>query len=201
MPDTAPIVHSNRAGLPVRTADILSADQKRQLAVNHGNGSANSPRLCHTGGCPAAAAADFNNSTPVITEIYLAEVFIPVAMTLTGIAHFNGSDVTDLVKSALFDAAGALIAKTAVAGTQASGTDAYQRVPFTATVTVDPGTYYVACMYNGTTSRFNTHVTGNFGAGKLTGHVFATAFDTTALTGLTMPTTFTTALGPVATLY
>jgi hypothetical protein len=167
-----------------------------------------SPRNIHTGGNPAQLAADGNNSTPVITEIYLAEIFVPFTVLATGIAVFNGSDATDSVKCALYDANGTLIRATA--DTQVSGTDAYQRHAFAtgptgaAATTVDligPGTYYIGCIYDGTTSRFNTHAVGNFGAGKLTGHVYATAFISTALSGLTMPTTFTTALGPIASLY
>lgn len=90
-----------------------------------------------------------------------------------------------------------------------SGTDAYQRVAFatdgsnvaaTTIVLPGPATYFVGAIFDGTTSRYNTHAVGNFGAGKLTGHVYATAFNTTALS-VTVPSTFTTALGPIASLY
>lgn len=199
----APVVHSTTAGLPVRTGDILSADQKKQFGANFGNGSNVSARLCHTGGEPAIASTSGTDATPVITEIYLAEVFVPQACEVTGIAIFNGSAVTDDVKVGLFNPAGTLIATNATggAGTTQAGTDAYQRVPFTAVATIEPGTYYVGLIFDGTVSRFNTHTVGNFGAGKLTGHVYATAMETTAISGLTMPTTFTTALGPIASLY
>jgi hypothetical protein len=163
-----------------------------------------SARLCHTGGEPAIATTSGTDATPVVTEIYLAEVEIPATILVTGIAIFNGSAVTDDVKVGLFDQAGTLLATNATggAGTTQAGTDAYQRVPFTATkVVAGPGTYYIGIIFDGTTSRFNTHTVGNFGAGKLTGHVYATAMETTAISGLAMPTTFTTALGPIASLY
>lgn len=165
-----------------------------------------SPRLIHTGGCPALDTAAGNNSTPVITEIYVAEIFVPAPCYPTGISVFNGSDVTDSVKCGLYDVNGILLAATA--DTQCTPLDTYQRHPFATnasngaftSILLLPGTYYIGCIYDGTTSRFNTHAVGSFGAGKLTGHVYATAFNTTALT-ITPPTTFTTALGPIASLY
>lgn len=192
----------NEAGLPIGYPRQQGTSLK--YGLQPAEGQSVSARCWHTGNLPAQVSTDGNNSTPVVTEIYLAEVFVPANATLTGVAIFNGSDVTDVVKVGLFDASGTLVATNATggAGTQASGADAYQRIPFTSSVDVKgPGTYYVGCIYSGTTSRFNTHTIGNFGAGKLTGHVYATAFETTAKSGLTMPTTFTTALGPIATLY
>lgn len=174
-----------------------------------------SPRLFATGGQCATLAADFNDTTPgASTEIYVSELYIPVSVGLTGLAVFNGSNVTDNVKMALFDVNGQIVAGTV--STAGSVTDAYQRVPFanefqTSTtvataipsgglVYVQPGTYFVATDYAGTTSRFQTFSVGNFGAGKLTGAVFATAFITTSLT-ITPPVTFTTILGPVVSVY
>ncbi len=164
-----------------------------------------SPRAWHTGSVGATQTADGSDTTvAATTELYLAEIFVPANATLTGVAIFNGSDVTDVVKVGLYTAAGVLLATNATggAGTQSSGTSNYQRVPFTATVAVKgPATYYVGCIYSGTTSKLKRHILGSFGAGKLTGHAYATAMETTAVTGLTMPTTFTTALGPIASLY
>lgn len=163
-----------------------------------------SPRMVHTGGEPAIATTSGTDATPVITEIYLCEVYIPHACAVNGVAIFNGSAVTDDVKVGLYDESGTLLATNATggAGTTQAGTDAYQRIPFTAALQISgPKTCYVGLIFDGTTSRFNTHTVGNFGAGKLTGHVYATAMETTATSGLAMPTTFTTALGPIASLY
>lgn len=171
-----------------------------------------SPRLFATGGNAATNAADFNNSTPVITEIYLAEILVTHPVMVQGLAVFAGSVWSDNIKAALYDASGTILAATASTAGNTTA-DAYQRIPIasefqsiagTATagtqVFLAPGTYYAACILDGTTSRLNTHVVGSFGAGKLTGHVYATAFATTALT-VTPPVTFTTALGPVISLY
>lgn len=164
--------------------------------------------LWHTGNNPAMQAADGVNSTPVITEIYLAAVFIPFTILATGIAVFNGSDVTDNVKAALIDKNGNVI--RASASTAGSGTDAYQLLAFATgptgaaatTVVLPSDTYYIGTMYAGTTSRFNTHGVGAFPGGKATGATFATAFISTSLTGITIPTAFTAAsLPPIASVY
>jgi len=153
-----------------------------------------SVRNCHTGGNPATVSTDGTNSTPVTTETYLCEVAVGGQGFVTGIALFNGSDVTGNVVVGLYDANGTLLASSAA--TAGSGTDAYQRIPFTAPLEIFPGTYYVASMYSSATARFNTHTVGNFGAGKLTGQS-AVTLPSTAV----MPSTFTTALGNIASLY
>lgn len=168
-----------------------------------------SPRNFNTGNQGAQLAADGNNSTPVSTELYLAEMFVPVTVLSTGAAVFNGSDVTDNIKVGLYDASGTLLRATA--STAGAGPDGYQRIPWatdgagaaaTTLVVVGPGTYYIGTCYASNTSRYNTFAVGNFGAGKITSLVFATNFAAagTALT-VTVPTTFTTALGPIAGLY
>lgn len=166
-----------------------------------------SPRLIATGGNGALNTADGGNSTPVITEIYMAELWVPAQISVTGIAVFAGSVWSDNFKAGLYEANGVLLAATAsTAGSTTA--DVYQRAPFAtnganatfSALTLTRGTYYIGLILDGTTSRYNTHVVGNFGAGKLTSHVYATAMNTTGLT-VTPPTTFTTALGPIASLY
>lgn len=166
--------------------------------------------LCATGGAPAQLAADGVNSTPVVTEIYVATVIVPFTCVVTGVAQFNGSDVTDKSKWGLFDVNGTMLRASAAAGTQCSGTDAYQQVPFAlagdgvtaaTTIVLPTGTYYIGCMYNGTTSRFNAWGVGVFPTRRVTGAVFTTAFATTSLT-ITPPTAWTvTDLPPIASLY
>jgi hypothetical protein len=76
-----------------------------------------------------------------------------------------------------------------------SGTDAYQRIPLTATLDIVGGTYFVLEQIDNTTARVNTHTLGNGGASKKTGETYGT------FTTITAPTTFTTAQGPIASLY
>lgn len=154
-----------------------------------------SPRNRHTGDVPAIATTSGNDTTPVITEVYIAEIFVPAGCTVTGIANFNGSVASGNIKVGLADSTGKIIATSA--STAMSGTDAYQRVPFTVPVTIiGPATYYALLFVDNTTARFNTHAVGNFGAGKQTGQTYATGFTT-----ITPPTTFTANLGPIASLY
>ncbi len=160
-----------------------------------GIGGVASPRLVNAGGTSAVLAADGNNSTPVNTEVYISEIFVPVNMNVTGVAVFNGSDVTDNIKVGLGSSAGAVLATSA--STAGSGTDAYQLVPFTAQyAALGPRTYYILTMYAGNTSRYNTFAVGKHGVAKQTTQVFATGF-----TAFTPPTTFTTNLGNIAGLY
>jgi hypothetical protein len=157
-------------------------------------GFANSPRNIHTGGVSAQVSTDGTDTTPVITETYIAEVFIPANMTINGVALMNGSAVSGNIKLGLANSSGALVAQTA--STAQSGTDAYQRVAFTSGyAAVGPATYYVLLQVDNTTARFNSHTFGNFGASKKTGETYGT------FTTVTPPTTFTTAQGPIASLY
>lgn len=172
-----------------------------------------SPRLFHTGSSPAQIAADFNNTTPgANTEIYVAEMLVSLPCFSTGASIFNGSDVTDNVKIGLYNSYGQIVCSTV--STAGSGTDAYQNVPWayefqtsktaltavTGPVELPAGTYFVGVDYASTTSRFQTFVVGSFGAGKISTTVFSTAMISTSLT-IAPPTTFTTILGPVVSLY
>lgn len=152
-------------------------------------------RLTHTGGAPNTSATAANtNQTPVITEVYIAEIKVLGPCTATGVAPYNGSVASGNMKVGLADVTGAVVATSA--STAASGTTAYQRVPFTATYNLVPGTYYILTLYDNTTQRATAWTAGSFGAAVQTGQVYATGFTT-----ITPPTTFTTAVGPVASLY
>lgn len=160
-------------------------------------GFSTSPRNWHTGASKPLATTDGTDYTVVATEVIIAEVFVPSNATITGVALFNGSAVAGNVKVGLANSAGAVVATSA--STAQSGTDAYQLVPFTGTyAAVGPATYYVLAIGDtgGGTSKINTHIIGSFGGSKQTGQVYATGFTT-----ITPPTTFTTALAPMASLY
>lgn len=154
-----------------------------------------SPRLFHTGGIPAQISTDGTDQTPVATEVYICELFVPCNTIVTGLAIMNGSAVSGNLKVGLADSTGSLIAFSA--STAQSGTDAYQRIPFTNQITLlGPATYFSLVFIDNATGRLNTHTFGNFGASKQTGQVYATGF-----TAITPPTTFTTTLGTIASLY
>lgn len=158
-------------------------------------GQSASPRTIAIGDLVPAVSTDFNDSTPVITEVYVGEILVPMNTTVTGIALFNGSNVTGNVKAGLYDSTGALVAQTA--STAGVGVDAYQRIAFTAPyAALGPATYYIANSFSSATARYNSPPLGNFGASVTTAQVFGTL----PLT-ITPPTTFTTIVSPIASLY
>lgn len=162
------------------------------------SGGSASPRNIASCGVPAQVSTAGTDATPSVTEQYAAEVFIPANMTVTGVALFNGSATgSGNVQVSMYTAAGAPVTAAQSASTAISGTDAYQLVPFAvAWAAKGPATYYINTQYDNTSTRFNTHtLAGACGAGKFTGTTYGT-FATQ-----TMPTTFTTGLGPIASLY
>lgn len=159
-----------------------------------------SPRNVHTGGNPASASTDGTNLSVVVTELYVAECQILANCTVTGVAVFWGDATEGNAKVMLFDSAGTRVAISASTDVSAYTTDSYgSRIAFSAPYAAKgPATYYVGVIADTNTNRINTHVLGNFGAGKITGLVYATE---SGYASITVPTTFTTGLGPIATLY
>lgn len=160
-------------------------------------GYAVSPRNMNTGGNPPSVSTDFSDYTVVVTETIRSEIFVPANTSSTGVAVFNGSAAAGNVTAYLIDSTGAQVTGVLTASTAMSGTDAYQRIPWSGgPYTIKgPATYWIALQGNNTGGKINTHTIGNFGADKQTGTTYGT------LTVATAPSTFTTALGPVAALY
>lgn len=157
-------------------------------------GGFTAPVVFHTGGTSPATATTGTDTTPVVTETYIAEVFIPCNTTITGLALLNGSAVAGNIKLALASSAGAILAQTA--STAASGTAGYQSVPLTATYAIKgPAKYFVLLQCNNTSMRFRSHAVGVFGAGKKTGETYGT------FTAITPPAGFTANLGPIVSTY
>lgn len=152
------------------------------------------PTVFHTGSMAPVAATSGTDTTPSATETYIAEVYVPVNATLTGVSVLNGSAVAGNMQIALANSAGAVVASTA--STAASGTAAYQQVPFSAPYAAKgPAKFFVLLQNDNTSNRFRSHAVGNFGAAKKTGETYGT------FTTVTPPTTFTTALAPIADVY
>lgn len=147
-----------------------------------------------TGAVAPTTTTTGTDTTPVVTETYIAQVFVPVNATLTGVSLLNGSAVAGNVTAILYNADGQPIAQSA--STAQSGTAAYQAFAFSAPVQVQgPGVYYVGLQFNSTSARFRTHILGVFPAFKKTGETYGTA------TTITPAATFTTAQGPIASVY
>jgi hypothetical protein len=159
-----------------------------------------SARNIHTGGVPAQVSTEGTNLDIVVTEMYVAEVFVPANCTVTGAAVLWGTNTNGNAKVALFNSAGtrvALSASTDVSAfTGASyGTNVAFSAPYAA---VGPATYYVGVICDDNTNDVRTHILGAFGAGKIESLVYATE---AGYATITPPTTFTTGLGPIASLY
>jgi hypothetical protein len=148
-----------------------------------------------TGDCPATASTMGTDVTPTITITYLARVIIPVNALLTGIGVLNGSAVAGNLAVALYSAkTGAVIASSA--STAQAGIAAYQKIPFTAPVTVKgPGMYFIGLQCSSASARFRAHAVGVFTTGSKTGETFGT------FTTLTVPSGFTADVGPIASTY
>lgn len=151
-------------------------------------------RTLATGNIRPTSSTFGTDTTPVVTETYIAEITIPAGTTVTGVALLNGSAVAGNVKLALADSSGLVLRETA--STAASGTAAFQRIALTNLLySHETATYYILLQCNNTSNRFRSLPFGNFGSSKKTGEVFGT------WTQVTPPTTFTPDLGPVVSLY
>lgn len=134
----------------------------------------------------------------VAGTIYWAEVFIPKLMTVTGIGILNGGTVgSDKRIVSLYNSTGTGIGNSALAGATSSGANAFQEIALTSTLVVPPGRYWIAVQANGATDNIRCIAASTF-IDSLTKSV-AGAFGT--LSGLTVPTTFTADVGPVAYVY
>jgi hypothetical protein len=152
------------------------------------------PTRYHTGDLPPATTTTGTDTTPSITETYIARVVVKFSTTLTGIAVLNGSAVAGNLNVILYDADGNPVASSGAVAQ--SGTAAYQSVPFSAAVpVVGPAVYYVGLQCSSTSARFRTHIISVVPASKKTAETFGTA------TAITVPTTFTTGQGPIASTY
>ena len=186
---THPLDHTTKQIL----ADFRIGEERK--GINSAGLFTVSPRLFHTGSAPPQVSTDGTDQTPVATEVYICELFIPCNVTVTGLSIMNGTAVSGNVKVGLADSSGLVVATSA--STAQSGTDAYQRVPFTNQVAlVGPATYFALVFIDNATGRLNTHTFGDFGASKQTGQTYSAGF-----TAITPPTTFTTALGTIESLY
>jgi hypothetical protein len=155
---------------------------------------------------PATGAVAYStpvgtNTTLAATTMYCTEIDDPGSKYVTGLGVMNGATAsTDKHLVALYDATGNLIAHSATAGVTASGTNTYQNIPFTTPYyLVGPAVYYACLQTNGTTATLNMLTTGEqdtYTTKGVTGQTFGTIPAT-----ITVPTTFTSVVGPYWQLY
>lgn len=146
-----------------------------------------------------ALTAAGTSSVHVAGTMNLSEIFIPHWNVWKGLAVLNGTIVgTDNMLVALYNSAGALVANSAVAGALSAGASAFQNRDFLLPALIAPGRYFCGVQSNGTTATSNKFVAAN-GVNVLTAAPTGT-FGTVPAT-ITVPTTFTTAVGVVCQLY
>lgn len=146
-----------------------------------------------------AYASIGTSAVHVAGTIYVAEIDVPFARTVTGIAVLNGGTVgTDNLIAALYGPdGGAAIATSALAGALSAGANVFQALAFTAPVTLmNPGRYFIAVQCNGTTATTRRIAAATYL--NLT-KTFAGVFGTIA--SLTVPTTTVADAGPIGYLY
>jgi hypothetical protein len=129
----------------------------------------------------------------------ICEVNVTANMLVTGIGVLNGTVVgTDNLMVALYGTDGTLLRNSATAGVLSAGASAFQEIPFTSSIVLTPGRYFIGVQCNGTTAttrRLLSTVQPNI----LTTSVAGT-FGTVPAT-ITPPTTHTTAVGVITWLY
>lgn len=153
---------------------------------------------------PGAVIYTSINSTgtvPAATTMYCTEIDLPFSKYATGLADLLGTvGGTDKHIVALYDATGNLLANSATAGTTAGTASTYEQIPFTSKYyMVGPAVYYGCLQTNGTTATVRMLVTSTqdgYTTKGVTGQTFGTVPAT-----ITVPTTFTTAVGPYWQVY
>ena len=157
-------------------------------------------------GAAALTGFETNGVAQTAFAINLTEIFVPYWNTWTGASLLNGTVVgTDSQVYWLFNSEGDMLAYTAIAGTVNAGASVFQRIAFTAPITLSPGRYFLGAQVSGATAT-PRHVLAANGAEPRCGIVSATASFAASLTALsaaaiTVPTTFTTAQAPIMQLY
>lgn len=153
-------------------------------------------------GGTAYTAINTNGTTLGATTVYCTEVNLGYNKLLTGIAVLNGTTVgtgTDKAYVVLYDASGVALANSALAGTASANASTYQERAFTSKLyAVGPAQYFACLQTNSTTDTIRMAITG-INANILTAGQTGATYGT--VPALTVPTGFTTAVGPYVYLY
>ncbi len=141
------------------------------------------------------------DTTTSATAELTASIFVPMTFWSTGATNLNGSAVNTGSKKVfvLRDNSGIAIANTALAGTAATGNDAFQAIAWTAPrLVVGPARYFVAIQDD------TADVAGVRTIAAATFNNVVTVSNTSVFGTVpleTMPSTFTADVGPIMCLY
>ncbi len=144
------------------------------------------------------------------TTLYCTEVWLPTSKNLTGIGVLNGTTVTGNARYVvLYDSGGTPIANSALAGQASVTASIYENYPFVANAAlgraaatyfaVGPAQYFACLQDNAVGSTTVRMAITQVNDQILTKGQTAATFGT--IPTLTVPTTFTTAVGPYVYLY
>ena len=194
-----PVISAGVSGAAAVISDCVGGVWVNGITVSQNNSYFRYPSP-NTGGT-AYTSINTNGTTLAATTMYCSEIDLPANKLITGLQPLNGSTATtDNHLVALYDATGNLLANSAVAGVVASGASTYQSIAFTTSYyAVGPAQYFGCLQTNGTTATVRMIVTGTQDT-YLTKGVTAQTFGTIPAT-FTVPTTFTTAVGPYWLVY
>lgn len=142
------------------------------------------------------------NGTAVgATTLYCTELNMPLSKTLTGLSVLNGTTVTANARYViLYDSAGRALANSALAGQASVTASVYETYAFTTPFYAVGPAQYFGCLQDNATGSTTVRmaVTGQ-ADGYLTKGQTSAVFGTVPV--LTVPTTFTTAVGPFMRAY
>lgn len=151
----------------------------------------------------SVAYGSFGTSiTPGTTSQYTASVFVPSTIIATGITELNGSAVDTGSKKIViaYGLNGQLLANSATAGTAATGSDAFQAIPFTTPRILVGPSYYFLALQDDTADANGLRMVATATFNNVIAGVTTSVFGTVAAS-ITAPTTFTADQGPIACLY
>ena len=150
-------------------------------------------------GSAALTGYETNGVTQTAGTWNFIDLYVPYVQTWTGAGVLNGTTVgTSKYIVAVWGSNGTLLANSAVAGTTSSGASTMQNIAFTSPITLLPGRYFLGVQMDVATDTIR-HVLSANGAVPTTGTQAGTFGTTANIT--TVPTTFTTAVGPIMQLY
>jgi hypothetical protein len=139
-----------------------------------------------------------NNTTLVAGTTYIASLYVNAGYVSTGLAPLvGGTGTTDNWTVYLYDNTLSNVLAYSAATTVGSGTNAFQKIAWTQQCFIGSGYYFIAVQSNG------THATLRTIAASTAVDVVTTSATGTAGTAqvVTIPTTFTANVGPIAYLY
>jgi hypothetical protein len=184
----------------IDTTNNVYSDCLNGLWVRGVSGQASFEVLAPNSGGTAYTSLDTNGAATVAGTLNCTELDVSANKLATGLAVMFGTTAggSDKHLVALLDGGGNVLATSALAGATNSTASTYVRFAFTSQyLVVGPAQYFACTQSNGTSDTLRFLVTGT-----------QDTYLTTSKTGtfgtiptITVPTTFTTAVGPYMLLY